>query len=139
MKKAFLTPEFHVVNLNTDKTMSELAAMSDTDLERVMTEGGYFENKALYQVTDNYVVRSVAGETVLVPVGEQNKQLNGYATFTETGQFLWNVLSEHRSTLGDLVFLLSREYGKKPEDVQEDVKEFLDKAIQNGMIVRNNA
>lgn len=139
MKEAFLTPEWHAVDLNTDKPMPELAAMSDEDLERAMREGGYYENKALYRVTDNYVARSVAGETVLVPVGEQTKKLNGYATFTETGQFLWELLAQKRRTQADLVYALSREYGQPPDAVREDVKAFLDKAMQNGMVAQNSA
>lgn len=87
-----------------------------------------------YRSSGNFVSRTIVGETVLVPVGEQTKKLNGFATFSETGQFLWELLTKEACTEDALADRLAAEYGVPAEQVQPDVRAFLEKMLKNGMI-----
>lgn len=136
MKKKYQSPELHVVDIFTEKSMSELALMSDEDLLQELMASGYFENKVCYQAAEQFVSRNISGETVIVPVGEQAQKLNGFATFTETGQFLWRILSEKKCTKADLVFALAREYHRPEAEVREDVDYYLEKMMKNGFIIQ---
>lgn len=135
MKKPYQRPEFHAAAISTGKSMDELADLPDDELLEELKTAGYFENKIYYQASENFLARSIAGETVLIPVGEQCKRLNGFATFTDTGQFLWNLLSQKRCTESDLILALSREYHCPQKDVQADVNAYLEKMVRNGFVV----
>ncbi|MGN0479532.1 MAG: PqqD family protein [Hominenteromicrobium sp.] len=94
------------------------------------------EGKAFYRASDNFLMRTIAGDTILVPVGEQTKKLNGFVTFTETGQFLWKLLSEQKCTAEDLVDGLLQEYSGPEAEIRADVEAFLKKTVDHGMVVR---
>lgn len=87
----------------------------------------------VYRPSANFVARSIVGETVLVPVGEQTRILNGFATFSETGQLLWDTLT-NGCTEDALVTALLSEYACTPEQAKADVRAFLEKMLKNGMI-----
>lgn len=52
-----------------------------------------------WRANDNFVLRTVAGESVLVPVGEvpDVRFANCMITMNETGAFLWDYFSAPRS------------------------------------------
>ena len=86
-----------------------------------------------YRPSANFVSRSIVGETVLVPVGEQTRKLNGFATFSESGQLLWDTLV-NGCTEETLVKALLGEYDCTEEQAKADVRAFLEKMLKNGMI-----
>ena len=97
---------------------------------------GFYTDKVLYRAADDLVTREIAGETVIVPTGEMAQKLNGMATFSETGQYLWKLLMEKRCTKDDLVYKLAEECDCKPEDIRGDVSAYLEKMEENGFVVR---
>ena len=94
--------------------------------------------QTIYQASEHFVTRSIAGDIVLVPVGAQTKRLNGFITFTESGQLLWQLLEKGPCTEDDLVAGLAREYEADPADLRADVKAFLEKGITNGLIIQSS-
>ena len=135
MKERYEKPEWHRVGLDTDRTGAELAAMDEDQLRSELERSGFYTNKVLYRAADDLVTRGIAGETVIVPTGEMARKLNGMATFTETGQYLWKLLSEKPCTKDDLAAALAEEYQCKPEDVREDVCAYLEKMAGLGFAV----
>ena len=49
------------------------------------------------KIKNGFVIRSVGGENVVVPVGEMSKQFHGMINLNETGAFLWRFFSEEHS------------------------------------------
>lgn len=92
-------------------------------------------SQILYQANRNFVTREIAGEVLVVPVGEQAQKLNGMISFSETGAFLWKLLDQPRSK-ADMVSLLAQEYEQKAEDVVGDVGEFLEEMLKWELIVK---
>ena len=43
---------------------------------------------------DNYIVRKIAGETLLVPTGAAAREFSGLITLNELGAFIWEHLNE---------------------------------------------
>lgn len=87
-----------------------------------------------YRASDKFVTREIAGEVLVVPVGEQTAKLNGMIMFSEAGAFLWKLLVK-KSNRRELLLRLAEEYGKSSQEVEADVDEFLEKALKSELIV----
>ena len=87
-----------------------------------------------YQASEGFVTREIAGEMLVIPVGMQTQKLNGMVTFSEAGAFLWKLL-EQRRTRDDLIIQLAKEYDQQIEQVTQDVDDFLERALQWGLLV----
>ena len=75
--------------------------------------------------TQNYVMRQVIDEFVLVPRGEAAERINGTMTLSETAAFIYEHL-EDVDTPEEMAGLLGQEYHISSEEVLEDVQEVLD-------------
>lgn len=93
------------------------------------------DHNTIYTPSAGFVMRQIAGEILLIPVGEQTKKFNGMVTFTETGAFIWKHL-DGRRTAAELAGLLAREYETDVGEVLADVLDFLTRAEKQGLIVR---
>lgn len=86
------------------------------------------------KVTDDVVRREIAGETLLIPVGEAALRLNGLVSLNETGAFLWDLLKEER-TAEELTGALCREFDVAEETAAADVAAFLSQVKEAGLLV----
>ncbi len=77
------------------------------------------------EIKKQVVLRSVAGEYMLIPVGETVFQYNGIFMLTESGKFLWEHI-EKGAEEGDLKSLLAIEYELDEATASADVDEFLE-------------
>lgn len=75
--------------------------------------------------TQNFVMRQVIDEFVLVPRGEAAERIGGTMTLSETAAFIYEHL-EDAGTPEKLAELLGQEYQISSEEVLEDVQEVLD-------------
>ena len=72
----------------------------------------------------NYLLRSVAGSTVLVPVGEATRDFPGMVTMNPTSTYLWEQLTEEK-TEADLVQALLDRYEVTQTQAAADVADFV--------------
>lgn len=77
------------------------------------------------EIKKQVVLRSVAGEHMLIPVGETVLQYNGIFMLTETGKFLWENI-EKGADSDQLKALLAKEYEIDYATADTDVNEFLE-------------
>ncbi len=77
------------------------------------------------EIKKQVVLRSVAGEHMLIPVGETVLQYNGIFMLTETGKFLWENI-EKGADSDHLKALLAKEYEIDYATADTDVNEFLE-------------
>ena len=89
---------------------------------------------AHYRVQEGFVHRRVAGTDVLISVGANVANFNGYITLNPTASFLWDVLAQPR-TVGELTVLLTEEFDVSGEKAEKDVISFLQMLRHNGMVV----
>ena len=75
--------------------------------------------------TQNYVMRQVIDEFVLVPRREAAERINGTMTLSETAAFIYEHL-EAVKTSEEMAELLGQEYHISSKEVLEDVQEVLD-------------
>ena len=81
------------------------------------------------RVSQELILREIAGEHILVPVGETALRFQGMITLNESGLLLWQKL-QSGFTGEDLVEALLAEYQVERSQAQADVAAFLEKLSQ---------
>lgn len=82
------------------------------------------------KLKDGFVLREVAGETVVLPSGD-NLNLNMMITLNETGKFLWERL-EKGAEQEELVAALLGEYDVDEATAKRSVESFCSKLVEHG-------
>lgn len=85
------------------------------------------------KIKSGFILREVAGNYIVVAVGEAVKQLNGVINLNETGAFLWKQL-EKGATEEQLKTALLSEYEVSEEIAERDVKTFVSSLINANLI-----
>lgn len=73
----------------------------------------------------DFILREIAGDYVLVPIGETVIKFNGLITLNEVGVFIWNNLDKVNS-IDEIVNMLLEEYDVEEAVANKDVEEFLE-------------
>ena len=76
-------------------------------------------------ISENFVMREIAGECVIVPIGEEASRFHGLITVNDSGAFLWSILQKSDTTLDQLKKAFTAEYGIDLETAESDIKSFL--------------
>lgn len=84
------------------------------------------------KLKDGFILRSVAGQTVVLPTGE-DLDLNMMITLNETGAFLWERLQDETNEEA-LVAALLAEYDVDQSTAQAAVAAFVKKLSDNGFL-----
>ncbi len=85
------------------------------------------------KIKSGFILREVAGSYIVVAVGEAVKNFNGVINLNETGAILWQRLQEGCDEEGLVKALLS-EYEVEKDLAQKDVKNFIAKLTEAGLI-----
>ncbi len=70
------------------------------------------------------VKRNIAGDVILVPVGDSSLTLKGLMTLNETAEFIWDRLVD-AADAGELAAALCSEYEVEPVEAMTDVEALL--------------
>ena len=85
------------------------------------------------KIKKGYILREVAGNYIVVAVGDAVKNFNGIINLNETGAFLWKILQEG-ATEEQLKEKLLGEYDVSEEIAARDVKAFINKLSEAGLV-----
>ncbi|MBO7149694.1 MAG: PqqD family protein [Clostridia bacterium] len=85
------------------------------------------------KIKDGFILREVADSYVVVAIGEAVKSFNGVINLNETGALLWKTLQKGAEEK-DLVDALLNEYDVERELAENDVKLFIKKLTEAGLI-----
>lgn len=78
------------------------------------------------RIKDGYVLRQVAGNSIVIAVGEEALNFNGIITINGAGAFLWNLLSDGADKERLLSEML-KEYDIDEKTASDDIDEFIKK------------
>lgn len=84
------------------------------------------------KIKEGFLLREVAGETVVIPSGE-TLDLNMMITLNGTGAFLWEKL-QNDTTEKDLTAALLEEYDVDEATAAQHVAAFVEKLKTNGIL-----
>jgi hypothetical protein len=86
------------------------------------------------KIKEGYLLREVAGNYIVVAVGEAVKEFNGLVNLNESAAFLWKQLEEDK-TEEQLVAALLGEYEVEEQKAKEDVGAFV-KKLQEAKLIK---
>jgi hypothetical protein len=92
------------------------------------------EHQNRLQASPNYIPRQVAGQHMLISVGEGIADFNGYIQLNETAAFIWEQLKKPR-TLRELTEAVSAEYDISTEQAAGDVDDFISDLEKQNMVM----
>lgn len=84
------------------------------------------------KIKENFVLREIAGEYIIVPVGNTTLNFNGLMTVNEVGMFIWQQLQEE-ITKEELLTRVLDEYEVDEETAKADIDEFLGRLTKAGI------
>ena len=87
------------------------------------------------KASEDMLLREIAGEALLVPVGALALRVHGIINLSESGKFIWEKLREE-CTEQELVNAILLEYDIDQKTAEADVKEFIGKLDNIGIIYR---
>lgn len=87
----------------------------------------------VYVRSQAVVSRSVAGETLIVPVRGKVGDLASIYRFNQTGSLIWQSM-ESPQTVAELISAVQQEYAVAHEQAEKDVKQFLQDTLSAGLV-----
>lgn len=90
------------------------------------------------RVNQEFIMREIANEHILIPVGATALKIQGMITLSESGQMLFRKLQEECSE-EELVEALLAEYAVEKEKAAADVKAFLAQMQEVGILSKEES
>lgn len=85
------------------------------------------------KIKNELMLREIAGNYIIVPVGGELVDLNAMININDTGAFIFKALSED-TTPEEIVKLMTKEYDIDIETAKNDVNEFIEVLRKNSML-----
>jgi coenzyme PQQ biosynthesis protein PqqD len=91
--------------------------------------------EAIYSISEDVVSREIEGEILIVPlvsgIGDMEDEL---FNLNESGKAIWQRLDGQKN-LKEVVEELSQEFEAPKEEIEQDVKGFMEELLKRGMVV----
>jgi len=85
------------------------------------------------KVNQNFILREIAGESMLIPVGAAAAKFNGLITLNETGATIFKAMAQD-TTLDALVDAITAEYDIDEATAKRDIEAFLKILSDNNLM-----
>ena len=77
------------------------------------------------KIKSGFVLRELAGQSIVIALGEASKTFNGMIKLNDTGKVIWNMLSEGNEA-SEIVDKFVAEYDVDRETAERDVNAFIE-------------
>ena len=88
------------------------------------------------KVNNQFILRTIAGDNILIPVGETALSVKGLIALSESGVLIYKKLKDG-CTRDDLVTALTSEYEVSADVATQDVDAFLNQMRELKMLVED--
>lgn len=85
------------------------------------------------RLTGQYMKREIAGEVILIPVGEMATKFNGMITLNETGIFIYQCLQKEMEK-EEIIQAMLEEYDGDEALIRQEAEKFLNQCVQIGVV-----
>lgn len=79
----------------------------------------------MYKIKSGFIVRKIGNQIMAVPIGKMTSQIHGMVALTESGELLWNALTDG-TDIGKLADILTENYEIDRETALSDAQKFVD-------------
>lgn len=129
--KEYKKPEFHFIRNPGGLSGKELSKLSDDELTRYLSTDSFQQEKKKYRIRSGYILREIAGEYAIVPVGAENGNPleNTVMAPNDSAVFIWKSFEQSR-TLEDVVVQGMLEYEVEEETIRRSIKRFIKEMLE---------
>ncbi len=93
----------------------------------------YLMQEVGLKIKSGFMLRNIADNWIVVPIGERVVDFNGLITLNDTGAFLWNILKAG-SYKDNLIVSLKEEFDVDNNTASTDVNDFLTSLEKGGLL-----
>lgn len=87
----------------------------------------------MYRTSDNFLLREIGGESILVPVGDAGVLSNSMISMNETSSFLWKQFQTPR-TLQEVTAEAMKIYSGPADVIEREIIEFTEAYVKAGLL-----
>lgn len=107
--------------------------LSSSETQEHLPEGTKRENVRVFRANPDFLLREVAGEAVLIPVGEAGVFENSVISLNDTCSFLWKLFQEPR-TEEEVIAEAKTEYSDPDGEMEQGIRSFIEEYVKYGLL-----
>ena len=125
----YVNTEYHFVRNSGGLSRKELAKLSDDELAEYLRQDSILQEKKKYRINPDFILREIAGEYTIIPIGGDNVFSNAVMAPNGTAVFLWEAFQQP-STIQDVVVEAMQKYDATEEQIYNSISNFVKQSLE---------
>ena len=125
----YVNTEYHFVRNSGGLSGKELAKLSDDELAEYLRQDSILQEKKKYRINPDFILREIAGEYTIIPIGSDNVFSNAVMAPNGTAVFLWEAFQQP-STIQDVVVEAMQKYDATEEQIYNSISNFVKQSLE---------
>lgn len=125
----YVNTEYHFVRNSGGLSGKELAKLSDDELAEYLRQDSILQEKKKYRINPDFILREIAGEYTIIPIGGDNVFSNAVMAPNGTAVFLWEAFQQP-STIQDVVVEAMQKYDVTEEQIYKSISNFVKQSLE---------
>ena len=125
----YINTEYHFVRNSGGLSGKELAKLSDDELAEYLRQDSILQEKKKYRLNPDFILREIAGEYTIIPIGSDNVFSNAVMAPNGTAVFLWEAFQQP-STIQDVVVEAMQKYDATEEQIYNSISNFVKQSLE---------
>lgn len=125
----YINTECHFVRNSGGLSGKELAKLSDDELAEYLRQDSILQEKKKYRINPDFILREIAGEYTIIPIGGDNVFSNAVMAPNGTAVFLWEAFQQP-STIQDVVVEAMQKYDVTEEQIYKSISNFVKQSLE---------
>lgn len=125
----YINTEYHFVRNSGGLSGKELAKLSDDELAEYLRQDSILQEKKKYRINPDFILREIAGEYTIIPIGSDNVFSNAVMAPNGTAVFLWEAFQQP-STIQDVAVEAMQKYDVTEEQIYKSISNFVKQSLE---------
>ena len=125
----YVNTEYYFVRNSGGLSGKELAKLSDDELAEYLRQDSILQEKKKYRINPDFILREIAGEYTIIPIGSDNVFSNAVMAPNGTAVFLWEAFQQP-STIQDVVVEAMQKYDATEEQIYKSISNFVKQSLE---------
>lgn len=125
----YVNTEYHFVRNSGGLSGKELAKLSDDELAEYLRQDSILQEKKKYRINPDFILREIAGEYTIIPIGGDNVFSNAVMAPNGTAVFLWEAFQQP-STIQDVAVEAMQKYDVTEEQIYKSISNFVKQSFE---------
>ena len=125
----YVNTEYHFVRNSGGLSGKELAKLSDDELAEYLRQDSILQEKKKYRINPHFILREIAGEYTIIPIGGDNVFSNAVMAPNGTAVFLWEAFQQP-STIQDVAVEAMQKYDVTEEQIYKSISNFVKQSLE---------